>query len=104
MLFRPKLACSLATLLACGSLILSGCSSKQPRDINYGTDVGVGYVPPDSSSSTTSEAGSSEAGTSEAGASDASVEVAADASQAVDGGTSGEVSEVSIDASVDQGD
>ena len=47
MLTRPKFAGLLAALVASAALLLSGCSSKSPRDINYGTDVGLGYVPPD---------------------------------------------------------
>ena len=47
MLVRTKLAGPLAALVASVPLLLAGCSSSQPRDINYGTDVGVGYVPPD---------------------------------------------------------
>jgi len=46
MYLRPKLASLVAALLTSAALFLSGCSSSQPRDINYGTDVGVGYVPP----------------------------------------------------------
>ena len=46
MYLRPKLAGLFAALVTSTALFLSGCSSSQPRDINYGTDVGVGYVPP----------------------------------------------------------
>ena len=46
MYVRPKLAGLVAALVTSAALFLSGCSSSQPRDINYGTDVGVGYVPP----------------------------------------------------------
>jgi hypothetical protein len=45
MYVRPKLAGMVAALVTSAALFLSGCSSSQPRDINYGTDVGVGYVP-----------------------------------------------------------
>jgi hypothetical protein len=47
MSLRPKLAGLFAVLVASATLLLSGCSSSSPRDINYGTDVGLGYVPPD---------------------------------------------------------
>lgn len=43
---RPKLALALIGL-ALALLPFAGCSSSQPRDLSYGTDVGVGYVPPD---------------------------------------------------------
>jgi hypothetical protein len=36
-------------ILTCGVVALfSGCSSSQPRDLNYGTDVGLSFKPPDS--------------------------------------------------------
>jgi hypothetical protein len=47
MSLRPKLAGPFAALVASATLLLSGCSSSSPRDINYGTDVGLFYVPPD---------------------------------------------------------
>ena len=47
MSLRPKLAGLFAPLVASATLLLSGCSSSSPRDINYGTDVGLFYVPPD---------------------------------------------------------
>lgn len=42
---RHKLAGLFAALVASATLLLSGCSSSSPRDINYGTDVGLFYVP-----------------------------------------------------------
>ena len=36
-----------SALVASATLLLSGCSSSSPRDINYGTDVGLGFVPRD---------------------------------------------------------
>jgi hypothetical protein len=37
-------------MVAVGAVLLSGCSSSQPaRDLHYGTDAGLGYVPPDAS-------------------------------------------------------
>jgi len=47
MLPRPKLAGLFPALVASAALLLWGCSSSSPRDLNYGTDVGLGYVPPD---------------------------------------------------------
>jgi hypothetical protein len=47
----PPRPLSLRALLfswaALASLFCSGCSSEGPRDLNYGTDAGLGYVPPD---------------------------------------------------------
>jgi hypothetical protein len=37
----------LLCLVAAGSF-WSACSSSSPRDLNYGTDVGLGYFSPDS--------------------------------------------------------
>jgi hypothetical protein len=39
-------------LVASATVLLSGCSSSSPRDINYGTDVGLGFVPPDAAPKT----------------------------------------------------
>jgi len=40
-------------------LLSAGCSSSQPpRDTNYGTDVGLGYVPPDAQSTAPADAAS----------------------------------------------
>jgi hypothetical protein len=41
---------SLAIGSAAAALMLLGCSSSQPRDINYGTDVGLDFTPPDGGS------------------------------------------------------
>jgi hypothetical protein len=41
---------SLAIGSAAVALMLLGCSSSQPRDINYGTDVGLDFTPPDGGS------------------------------------------------------
>ncbi|HEX7507563.1 MAG TPA: hypothetical protein VF550_12370 [Polyangia bacterium] len=43
----PNLAGLFAALVVSATLLLSGCSSSSPRDVNYGTDVGLFYVPPD---------------------------------------------------------
>jgi hypothetical protein len=45
MLVRQKLTIGVSSFVM--TLMLSGCSPDQPRDINYGTDVGVGFFPPD---------------------------------------------------------
>jgi hypothetical protein len=44
---RPKFVIEIATLAVLATMSLSACSSSQPQDINIGTDVGLGYVPPD---------------------------------------------------------
>ena len=104
MLLRPKLAGLFAALVTSAALLCSGCSSSQPRDINYGTDVGLGYVPPDVAPTST-EAGAIEAGGSvdsgsaietggPADAPDAaSAEISADSADDVDA--------VLVDASID---
>lgn len=76
MLPRPRFASALFTLVAVASLLLAGCGSSGPRDMNYGTDVALGYVPPDSAADTAD------------GARDVSAEsAAADSPAVVDGGT-----------------
>ena len=45
---RPRIASALFTLVAVASFLLAGCGSSGPRDMNYGTDVALGYIPPDS--------------------------------------------------------
>jgi hypothetical protein len=76
MLAKPKLAGPFAALLAALALLFSACSSSHPRDINYGTDAGLGFVPLDVGTSvdTSGIDGSvgSEAGTSNVSASNAS--------------------------------
>jgi hypothetical protein len=47
MLVRPKFAIAIAAFGLSATLFFSACSSSQPRDINWGTDVAVGWVPPD---------------------------------------------------------
>lgn len=47
MLVRERLAISVAVLAAAVLPVLPGCSSSNPRDVNYGTDVGLDFVPPD---------------------------------------------------------
>ena len=47
----------LVSLGAGAILPVSGCSSSQPpRDTNYGTDVGFGYVPPDAPAGSSADA------------------------------------------------
>lgn len=47
MLVRERLAISVAILAAAVLLALPGCSTNNPRDINYGTDVALDFTPPD---------------------------------------------------------
>jgi hypothetical protein len=51
---RPKLARALVGV-AYTAFVLAGCSSSPPRDLNYGTDVGAGYIPPDATAKTSPE-------------------------------------------------
>ena len=99
MLTRPRLTIGILSLAASAAMLLSGCSSSSPRDIHYGTDVGLDYVPPDAgpaSYETASEA-TGEANSTEAGPESSST------TAAVDGGTSLDTSLVSIDTSTDAG-
>jgi hypothetical protein len=57
MLAKPSLAGPLAALLAAAALLFSACSSSHPRDINWGTDAGLDFVPPDASTIDTSTSG-----------------------------------------------
>jgi hypothetical protein len=107
MLLRPKLAGLLVTFMASAALLFSGCSSSQPRDLNYGTDVGLGYVPPDVAPTAT-EAGTSEAGRSaESGSADeagGTFDGAADAGISVDSVADVNAAadaDVSVDAFID---
>lgn len=105
MLTRPKFAGLCIALVTGATLLLSGCSSKSPRDINYGTDVGLGFVPPDAGTTPTSEAGASEAGASEAAASEAGASEAAvapqDAADSADVGDGGVLDgEVMVDVAI----
>jgi len=56
MMVLPKLAGLSAALVLSAAWFFSGCSSSQPRDINYGTDVVLFFVPPDADSTTSSDA------------------------------------------------
>ncbi len=47
MLVRERLAISVAILAAAVLWVLPGCSTNNPRDVNYGTDVALDFVPPD---------------------------------------------------------
>jgi hypothetical protein len=90
MLAKPKLGGPLAASLAASALLFSACSSSHPRDINYGTDAGVGFVPVDVGPSLdTSSALDGSAG-SESGASESAASAASAASN--DGGDQADVS------------
>lgn len=84
MLLPPKLVAGLFSLLAGACTLVGGCSSSQPRDMNYGTDAGLGYTPPDYATTTT---------TSGSDAADASVADSADA----DGGADADSGQASVD-------
>jgi hypothetical protein len=88
MLLRPKLAGLSAILMIGAALLFSGCSSSQARDINYGTDVGLGYVPSDAAPQTTSYDAATEAG------------IAVDSTGAIDS-TNGGVLDAASDAVLD---
>jgi hypothetical protein len=100
MLLRPKLAGLFAALVASAALFLAACSSSSPQDMNKGTDVGLGYVPPDvaptAPDATVIEAGGSvdSADAVEAGGS-------ANAANGIDGGVD---APVSLDVSIDGAD
>jgi hypothetical protein len=47
MLVRDRLAISVAILAAAALWALPGCSTNNPRDVNYGTDVALDFIPPD---------------------------------------------------------
>ena len=67
-----KVMSVLAALSAGVPLLVSGCSSRQPpRDTNYGTDVGLGYVPPANSASSSADAPTDGANCSDSGLRDA---------------------------------
>jgi hypothetical protein len=85
MLLRPKLAGLFIALMASGTLLLSGCSSSSPRDLHYGTDADLFWVPPDATPTTATDDAAVDAG------------VSSDSATAVDGGTT----ETSIAASID---
>jgi hypothetical protein len=89
MLLRPKLASLSAALVTSAALLLSGCTSSKPRDINYGTDVGLGFVPPDVAPKTTTYDAATEAG------------IAVDSTSAVDGGVLDAVLDAALDAVLD---
>jgi hypothetical protein len=83
MLVRNKLTGSVAILAVAGLMMLSGCSSNNPRDLNIGTDVGVGFVPPDASAGSDADVLVVDTTVEESGnsADSSSVEVSIDESQ-----------------------
>ncbi len=84
MLPRPKSAVRLAVFFALAALPLLGCSSSQPRDINYGTDAGLGYIPPDGGGTSSTgdavqiDSGSVDSGNRADAAGDAAIDAASD--------------------------
>jgi hypothetical protein len=82
---RPTYASTFLTLIAVASLCLAACSSSRPRDQWYGTDAGLGYVPPDGGRVSHTDLGP--------GVDGGAVDLAA----TVDGG-------LAVDTSIDEGD
>lgn len=78
-LVRLLTGAGLAMLATIATATISACSTAQPRDINFGTDVGLYYVPPAVDETVSGDAGSVDK------ASDDSVD-----SVILDGGTSDE--------------
>jgi hypothetical protein len=97
MLLRPKLAGLFSALVASATLLLWGCSSSSPRDINYGTDVGVGFVPPDVSATSPDIAAPDATVVETGGTYDSDEADEAEADEAIDA----KVSTVSADGGVD---
>ena len=82
---RPTYASTFLTLIAVASLFFTACSSSRPRDQWYGTDAGLGYVPPDGGRVSHTDLGP--------GVDGGAVDLAA----TVDGG-------LAVDTSIDEGD
>jgi len=101
MLVPPKLAGTLTTLVAGAALFLTGCSSSSPRDMNYGTDVGLGYEPTDVAVTTT-DGGTQSTTMDDASDLDggAAVDASIDFSDAVDA-TNDMDGEAAVDSSID---
>jgi hypothetical protein len=105
---RPRFVIAIATLAALATMSLSACSSSQPEDINIGTDVGLGYVPPDADNTVLA----ADAGTLDSAAADSAsfdtgdAAIAAADDTSISGIDDAGVSEVGflVDASVDAGD
>ena len=101
MLLRPKLAGLFAALVASAALFLAACSSSSPQDMNKGTDVGLGFVPPDVAATapdtTATEAGGESADPGDAVKGGGSIDTA----KGVDGGID---AAPSVDVSVDGDD
>jgi hypothetical protein len=93
MLVRERLAISVAFLATIGLWVLPGCSTSNPRDVNYGTDVALDFVPPDAGPDATVE----EAGNSVDGG-----EVTGEVSGQAPDETSDEADEVSDDGLQDE--
>jgi hypothetical protein len=94
MLVRPKLAGPFVALVFGVVLFFSGCSSRKPRDLQYGTDADLFYVPPDAPPAT-------DAGTIDA-ESAVDSDKALDSDHTVDGGAALDAPiDTPIDTSVD---
>jgi hypothetical protein len=79
MSFRERLASSTAILATAALMMLPGCSPNQPRDLQWGTDADVGFVPPDTAVGDDADATVEESGNSADGSSgDVSVDESLD--------------------------
>jgi hypothetical protein len=84
---RPMYASAFLALVVVASLLLVACSSSKAQDVNYGTDVAVGFVPPDGGYGPEAVSAASEVAR----------EVSSTLADAADGG-------IAIDSSPDEGD
>jgi hypothetical protein len=78
MLIRERLTTSVAAMAVAMCGLASACSSSNPRDINYGTDVAANFVPPDASVTVDGDAMVEESGKSADGGGGGGGEVAID--------------------------
>jgi hypothetical protein len=67
---RPSCASGLFVVLATAGVLLSGCSASGPHDMNKGTDVAVGFEPPEGGIVSIADAAPDGASAVEVGATD----------------------------------
>ena len=94
-LLRPAFANGAAALAALATMELSACSPSQPRDINYGTDVGLSYVPG------ADEALSADASSPDSTADDSADATSADSAADISAGSAAPDGGISVDAAVE---